>query len=216
MAPEPACSQASVIGDHTLQAGTVQGDPSARHQPGGWGQHRPHSRGWTHGRERECVCVRAQRATCLGPVGFAVWLWVQHFASLSLKGGKNLPFAKGLRKGMWTSDPGGGKPSLTSSLPPFWTSRGTTSYGGGQCWLLPSSVHSISPAPALSQPHQRDGATPFAPSPAPCPPPLRPSRGLLHLMAPRLMGSQAPWRGQPVSHTDRKQGLLAEPHHPQH
>lgn len=88
--------------------------------------------------------------------------------------------------------------------------------GGGQCWLLPSSVHSISPAPSLSQPHQRDGATPFAPSPAPCPPPLRPSRGLLHLMAPSLMGSQAPWRGQPVSHTDRKQGLLAEPHHPQH
>lgn len=154
MAPEPACSQASVIGDHTLQAGTVQGDPSARHQPGGWGQHRPHSRGWTHGRERECVCVRAQRAMCLGPVGFAVWLWVQHFASLSLKGGKNLPFAKGLRKGMWTSDPGGGKPSLTSSLPPCWTSRGTTSYGGGGSVgfsPLPSTLSPLHPpSPSLT------------------------------------------------------------------
>ena len=60
------------------------------------------SRGWTQARQRERESVCAQRATCLGPVSFAVWLWVQHFASLSLKGGKNLPFAKGLSKGIWT------------------------------------------------------------------------------------------------------------------
>ena len=83
------------------------------------------------------------RATCLGPVSFAVWLWVQHFASLSLKGGKNPPFAKGLSKGIWTPAPGrGNQASLLPLLP-------AGLHGGprvvGRCRFLPSPVHSISP-----------------------------------------------------------------------
>ena len=100
-----------------------------------------------------CVCARVQRATCLGPVGFAVWLWVQHFASMSLKGGKKPALCQGPEKRHVDLRPRRGKtkPHLfPSSLLDFKT---TSCGAGGSVGFspLPSTLSPLHPpSPSLA------------------------------------------------------------------
>ena len=147
-----------------------------------------------------CVCARAEghmsRASglCCVALGPALCLYEPE------RGGKNLPFAKGLRRGMWTSDPGGGKPSLTSSLPPCWTSRPRVA-GRGAVLASP-----------LFRPLYLPCTLPLPASPAGWSHPLRPFSCSLPTPTPCLSGSPSSDGPKPHGVSGSLEGAAHLPH----